>query len=139
MAAAPPAHHEPDPISERYSAREGKAIMAHLIVLVLDNLLQWEEAGAPGVTIVESTGLRRVLGAVRDDLPLLPSLRDVIVGSELHHRTLFSIVEDEATVERLIAATESVVGDFSEPHSGLLFVVPVSRVLGLQKSRDQAS
>jgi nitrogen regulatory protein PII len=120
--------------------------MAHLVVLVLDNLLQfpgvlraWEEAGAPGVTILESTGLRRVLGAARDDLPLLPSLRDVIVGSELHHRTLFSVVEDEATVERLIAATESVVGDFGEPHSGLLFVVPVSRVLGLQKPRDQIS
>jgi len=117
--------------------------MAHLLVLVLDNLAQfpgvleaWEEAGAPGVTILESTGLRRVLGAGRDDLPLLPSLRDVIAGGELHHRTLFSVIDNEATLERVIEATKKVAGDFDKHHSGLLFVVPVSRVLGLQKPKS---
>lgn len=116
--------------------------MAHLVVLVLDNLEQcsavleaWEEAGAPGATILESTGLRRLRGAVRDDLPLLPSLRDVLSGQELRHRTLFTVVADEATVERIVSATEQVVGDFSHPYSGLLFVVPVTRALGLEKQR----
>jgi hypothetical protein len=61
--------------------------MAHLVVFVLDNLEQcsavleaWEEAGALGVTILESTGLRRLRGVMRDDLPLLPSLRDLLVA-----------------------------------------------------------
>jgi len=116
--------------------------MAHLVVLVLDNLEQcsaileaWEEAGVPGATILESTGLRRLRGVLRDDLPLLPSLRDLLASQELRHRTLFTVVEDEATVQRIIAATERIIGDFTRDNTGLLFVVPVSRVLGLEKRR----
>jgi len=86
-----------------------------------------------GITILESTGLRRMQAAIRDDLPLMPSLRDLLAGQETHHRTLFSVVPDDATVDRIFAATERVVGDLSQPNTGFLFVVPVSRVLGLQK------
>mgnify|MGYP001033126869 CR=1 FL=1 len=114
--------------------------MAYLVVFVLDNLEQcsvvldaWEEAGVPGVTILESTGLGHLRGAMRDDLPLIPSLRDLLASQELHHRTLFSVIPDEATVERVITATERVIGDFTRHHTGLLFVIPVVRVLGLEK------
>ncbi|MDH7490371.1 MAG: P-II family nitrogen regulator [Anaerolineae bacterium] len=116
--------------------------MAQLLALVLDNLEQcpavldaWEAAGVGGVTILESSGLGRLRGIVRDDLPLIPSLRDLFATREFQHRTLFTVVEDEETLERVIAATEKVVGDLDEPHTGLLFVVPVSRVLGLHKRR----
>jgi nitrogen regulatory protein PII len=116
--------------------------MAQLLVLVLDNLEQcpavldaWEQAGVAGATILESSGLARMKGAIRDDLPLLPSLRDLMAGREWHHRTLFTVVEDEATLERAIEATERIVGDLSEPHTGLLFVLPVNCVLGLVKRR----
>ena len=114
--------------------------MAHLLVVVLGNLKQcpdilnaWEEAGVPGVTILESTGLGRLRGILRDDLPLMPSLRDLFSSRELHHRTLFTVIEDEATLKQVIQATERVVGDFTQPHTGLLFVVPVTFGLGLQK------
>jgi nitrogen regulatory protein PII len=114
--------------------------MAHLVVLVLDRpeqypsvLEAWEEAGITGLTILESTGLGRVRGVMRDDMPLLPSLRDVLAAQELHHRTLFSVIEDDATVERVISATERIVGGFDRRHTGLLFVVPVSQVFGLEK------
>lgn len=116
--------------------------MAQLLVLVLDNLEQcpavldaWEEAGVGGATILESIGLGRLRGIVSDDLPLIPSLRDLLATREFQHRTLFTVVEDESTLERVIAATERIVGDLSEPHTGLLFVVPVSRVLGLHKRK----
>lgn len=114
--------------------------MVHLVIFVLDNLEQcsaildaWEEAGAPGMTILESTGLRRLRGAMRDDLPLLPSLQDLLASRELRNRTLFTVIEDEATLERVIAATERIIGDFTRPHTGLLFAVPVTRVVGLKK------
>ena len=114
--------------------------MTHLLVFVLDNLEQcpdildaWEEAGVPGVTILESTGLGHLRSAMRDDLPLLSSLRDLLASRELHHRTLFTVIEDEATLERIITATERIIGDFTRHHTGLLFVVPVIRVLGLEK------
>jgi hypothetical protein len=114
--------------------------MAHLLVFVLDDMQQcpdvldaWEEAGVMGVTIIESTGLARVRSTIRDDLPLLPSLRDLLDDRETHHRTLFSVIEDEATLERVIAVTERIIGDFTRHHTGILFVVPVPRVLGLKK------
>ena len=117
--------------------------MANLVVFVLDNLEQcgdvldaWEQAGVSGVTILESTGLGRKRSALGEDLPLLPSLKDLLGTQELHHRTLFTVIEDETTVARVIAATEKVVGDFTRHHTGLLFVIPVIRVLGLEK-RDR--
>jgi len=116
--------------------------MPQLLVLVVDNLAQcpavldaWEEAGVAGATILESSGLGRVRGIIRDDLPLLPSLKDLVAGREMHHRTLFSVIEDEETLERAIQATERVLGDLSNPHTGFLFVVPVTRVLGLVKRK----
>ncbi len=115
----------------------------NLVVFVLDcseqcpDLLSaWEEAGAVGITILESTGLRRMQAAMRDDLPLMPSLRDLLAGQETHHRTLFTVVPDDATVDRIVAATEGVIGDLSRPNTGFLFVVPVSRAVGLQKRQS---
>jgi hypothetical protein len=43
------------------------------------------------------------------------------------------VIEDEVILEQAIAATERIVGDFTRHHTGLLFVVPAIRVLGLEK------
>ncbi len=124
--------------------------MAYLVVLVLDKSDQcssildaWESAGAKGITIIESTGLGRVRrAALRDDLPLMPSLHDLLRGAESNHRTLFSVVDSQVQVDDLIAATQVVTGDLAQPDTGLMFVVPLLQVLGqpaaenLQK-RDQ--
>lgn len=94
----------------------------------------WEAAGAPGVTILESSGLGRVRRrAMRDDLPLLPTIRALLAGQSEHHHTLFTVVEDEAVVDALIAAAEKVVGDLEQPDRGVLFVLPVLRTVGFSK------
>lgn len=120
--------------------------MAYLVVLVLDDpdqtdalLDAWERAGASGVTILESSGIGRVRrAALRDDMPLLPSLRDLLRGDEEHHRTFFSVVDSEEQVETLAGAAQQVVGDFSQPHTGLLFAMPISHVHGLHKVKPAA-
>ena len=113
--------------------------MYHMILLILDELEQcpsvldaWDAAGAAGITILESTGLARVRkSALRDDLPLMPSIESLLKGREEHHRTLFTVVEDEAQVDRIIEATLAITGDLDEPNSGALFVLPVTRAVGL--------
>lgn len=115
--------------------------MTNLLVFILDNIDQypailqaWEEAGVPGVTILDSTGLGHFReSTIRDDLPLMPSLSDLLPNREVNHRTLFSVIEDDEVLQRTIDATKGIVGDFTRPHGGLLFVVPVSIVLGLEK------
>lgn len=116
--------------------------MAYLVVVVLDDpdlsgalLDAWEQAGAKGVTILESSGIGRVRRvSLRDDMPLMPTLRDLMRGGEEHHRTFFSVVEGEEQVELLAQAAQRVVGDFSQPNTGLLFAVPLAHVYGLNKT-----
>jgi nitrogen regulatory protein PII len=121
-----------------------EASMAHLVVFVLDDpdrcrdvLDAWEAAGAPGVTILDSSGLGRVRRAsIRDDIPLMPSLSLLLRRQENRHCTLFSIVKDQSQVEAIAQATQAIVGAFDRGHTGLLFVIPVSQVYGLQKKRE---
>lgn len=122
--------------------------MYFLVLLVLDDINKgpelfdaWEAAGVTGLTIMDSTGLgrlRNVMG-LRDDMPLMPSIRALMQGREEHHRTIFSVVEGEAMVDKIIAATESVTGDLNKPNTGILFALPVARVVGLvpQDEADQ--
>ncbi len=117
--------------------------MFHLVVLVLDDpdkcrdvLNAWEAAGAPGVTILDSTGIGRVRRAgILDNVPLMPSLSDLLRREEDHHRTLFSIVKDESQIEAIVQATRAVIGELDQENTGLLFVVPVSQVYGLGKDK----
>jgi nitrogen regulatory protein PII len=118
--------------------------MAYLIVFVLDDpdrcrdvLDAWEAAGAPGVTIMDSSGLGRVRRAgIRDDVPLMPSLSDLFRRQEDHHRTLFSVVKNQSQVDAIAEATQDIIGGLDRGHTGLLFVVPVSQVYGLQKKEE---
>ena len=116
----------------------------YLILLVIDDpdrledlLIAWEEAGVPSATVLFSTGMGRIrqLDGWRDDMPLIPSLRDFYEVPENTNRTLFTIVKDEAQVDAIVAATKTVVGDLDESKSGLLLVLPVARAYGVDKRK----
>ena len=101
----------------------------------LDDLLTaWEEAGVKGITVLPSTGLGRLRQyALFEDLPLIPSLDDMEIHLEKLSRTLFTICDDEHTIDRLVEATQKVVGNLNEPNTGILAVIPLARVYGLNK------
>jgi nitrogen regulatory protein PII len=121
--------------------------MSFLVVLVVDDIDRvpeilhgWEKIGVPGVTVLESTGMGRIHRAgFRDDLPLMPSFRDLVESVEIHHRTLFSVVADEALVDRMIAVAEKVIGDLEDANTGFLFVTPVLKAIGVGKHRVDRS
>ena len=100
-----------------------------------DLLTAWEEAGVSGATVLFSTGLGRIRQneGLRDDLPLMPSLEDFFPKIDRLSRTIFTLVDDETIVDKVVAATEQVVGNLTQPDRGLLMVLPVSRVYGLRK------
>ena len=120
--------------------------MYHMILLVVDNpdqcpavLDAWEELGVGGITILDSTGLGRLRKAsIRDDIPLMPSLSFLLKGREERHRTIFTVVEGEELVDRIISKTQEIMGDLNEANVGVLFVLPVSRVVGLQGGQLRA-
>jgi nitrogen regulatory protein PII len=101
----------------------------------LDDLLAaWQEAGAPGVTVLESTGVGRIRQneALREDTPLMPSLEDFYPDPEEMSRTMFTILKDEL-VQKVVDATFKIVGDLNEPNTGVLVVLPTIAAYGLEK------
>lgn len=115
--------------------------MPTMVIMVLDDvdkledvLHAWREAGSGGVTILESIGAARFLAhsGARDDLPLFPSLRNLLARQEVHHRMLFTILSDDVDVEAFFDATERVVGAFAGPHTGVIFALPVSAARGIR-------
>lgn len=122
--------------------------MPQLVVVVLTEnqicdavVRTWAEIGVYGATIFESAGLRQILHdqAPRDDLPLMPSLRAILGSGEVKQRTLFTVVPDDFDLEALMARTEAQVGNFEAPNTGILFVVPVTRALGLKRAAPPLS
>jgi nitrogen regulatory protein PII len=119
--------------------------MMHMIVFVLhdtgrlaDVLGAWEDAGVRGITILPSTGIGRLKAAdiLREDLPLMPSLEDLVEAPEKFNRTLITMLKCDEMIETVVSATERVVGKLNDPNTGILGVVPLSHAYGLDRNED---
>ncbi len=118
--------------------------MAFMVILIVDDpddcpgiLEAWEAVGVGGVTILDSSGLGRVRRAgMLDNIPLMPSLSDLFASRETQHRTLLSVVDDQETVNKMVAAAKGIIGNLDEHHTGFLIVVPVLEVYGLGRQRQ---
>lgn len=104
----------------------------------------WQDAGAPGVTIVRAHGLHTLqkeaeLGTV--ELPrmigsMAAALAHIIDTLEERGQILLSVVENE-TVDKLIEAASGVLGELSQPYNGVLFVLDVERAIGVRNPSEQ--
>ena len=109
--------------------------------LVLDNpallgdvLEAWTDIGIRGITILESTGVHRVRSrASSQDAPFMLGFSRLLRTDQVGHNTLFAVVPDMEIVKQAVAATEKVVGDLSQPNTGVLFAMPVEAAWGLPK------
>jgi nitrogen regulatory protein P-II 1 len=121
--------------------------MSYMVVLVVNDVEQcppildaWEEAGVLGVTILASSGLGHIRkAALRDDVSLLPNLEDLFNQEEVQHRTLFSVVETQETVDKMVAIVDQIIGDLDNPNTGFLFVLPVLQAHGFGRHRKDRS
>ena len=109
----------------------------HMVMLVLDDPNQldevvegWRAAGISGATILESMGAyRREARRVRGRYLFgLPGLADSAARSQY---TLFAIVPDQRTAELCLEATERIVGDLSEPNTGVFAAWELSLAKGV--------
>jgi len=118
--------------------------MNFLVVLIVNDvnhctpiLDAWESAGVRGVTILPSSGLGRIRrGSLRDDLPLLPNLHDFLASEEQPSQTLFSVVDNQELVDRMIDLAQEIIGDLDNPNTGFLFVMPVLQAFGMGRHRQ---
>jgi hypothetical protein len=109
----------------------------YVLIMVLDDLshlaevLQaWVEAGVRGVTILESTGVNRVLRRT-EARAMFMGFSQMFGETPVGHNTLFALIDSLEIAEAAVAATEGVIGDLRQPHTGIVFALPVARSWGL--------
>jgi len=119
-----------------------------MVVLVMDDVKKvarvleaWRESGVSVVTICDSRGLERTLQYRRlpDDIPLMPSLDWLLQPREDDHFTLFTMVDCEELVDRLIEVTEEIIGSLGGEDRSILFMQPVSRAVGVHDAENRAA
>ena len=95
----------------------------------------WVKAGVKGVTILESAGMQQGAGntGIRADVGIVFSFNKLMKAQEIHHRTLFSAISDQATLDKVVVASTEYVEDWSRPDIGVLFVWPLTHAYGLDK------
>ncbi len=105
----------------------------------LESLLTaWKDAGVKGTTVLQSIGMCQLKEqiALREDLPLMPTLTSLFETGETLNRTIFTVIDGDELLEKVIAATQSVTGDLDSHGTGILVVLPVFRVIGLGRNDD---
>lgn len=109
-------------------------LVLHDLGLLDDIIKAWREAGAPAITILDSVGTREIESKGRlDDLPLMPSIKDLIQEDDAPRKTMFAIVEN-TTVDSIIQATEATLGDLTDKNKGILMVIELAKVVGFRGS-----
>ena len=112
--------------------------MANLLVVILHDtdrlgalLDAWDEVGVPGVTIFSSIGGYQARSWLQK--LGLGGLAQIFDSNEVDQRTLLSLIDNDQLLEKAISTADHIVKGFDRPKSGILFTLPVGKILGLQK------
>jgi hypothetical protein len=90
------------------------------------------ESGIHGGTVLESTGMMRVIEQSGDDLPMFSTFRQLFDPERKSSKTLVMVLNDEE-VQVARRVIERVTGGLDKPDTGILFAVPALFVEGMKK------
>ena len=95
----------------------------------LDEILSgFLELGVTGATLIDSEGMGRFIA---HDVPIFAGLADLARRSRPRNYTLFSVIREDEKVEGVIALLQKICGNLEDPATGIVFTLPVNRVVGL--------
>ena len=101
----------------------------------LDEILSgFLELGVTGATVVNSEGMGRLLS---HDIPIFAGLQTLISGSRPQNRMIFSVVP-ALLVDPVLELLQEICGNLASPATGIAFVLPVDRVVGLAPELGEA-
>jgi nitrogen regulatory protein PII len=101
----------------------------------LDEILSgFLELGVTGATVVSSEGMGRLLS---HDIPIFAGLQTLISGSRPQNRMIFSVVPG-VLVDPAVELLQEICGNLASPATGIVFVLPVDRVVGLAPALGDA-
>lgn len=98
---------------------------------ILEKML---EAKIGGATILESTGMMRVLDSDQNvDVPMLGILRHYFSPERRRSKTMFALL-DSHEIPKMLAIVNEVTGGLDKPDTGIAFAVPTTFVEGIEKT-----
>ncbi len=113
----------------------------YLLVTILERseelssiMEQFAKIGITGSTVLDSTGMGRVLMKTRASLPVMEQINKVTTDLESSNKTILTVIEDKERLAKAIKIIKSLCGDLSEPGRGILFALPLEIVEGLPAS-----
>lgn len=116
--------------------------MVYVLFIVLNEpeylseiLFKMRQLGLRGATVIDSMGSTEL---VRDiyRMPVIGGLMKSIDGDTKYNKTIFSVIEREEQVERVMNNIEKILGgDMKKPNKGIMFVLPVTHIRGGELER----
>lgn len=110
-----------------------------LLIVIIENekhlrpiLDAFFAADIAGATVLDSTGLGHLIA---DHIPIFSHFAELKKDHVVHNKTIFTVIKQEEEMERAIQIVEEIVGDFNKPETGMLFTLPVNRILGYKTRR----
>ena len=114
----------------------------HLLICVVNNTASVNDIvggfvriGVTGATVIDSHGTAEIAAA---QVPVFAGFRQLVQSNRLPNRTVFSVIEDDETLEQAMQVIEDVVGDLGDSTTGIMFAIPVTRVKGLAPNMEEA-
>lgn len=95
-----------------------------------DIIKEFNNCGIRGATIIESTGMAKILTSCGEEIPMFGSLKMLLNEKRPFNKTIFTVLKDEQ-VKIAVDAIKNVVGDLKKPGVGILFTLPVNYVEGI--------
>ena len=90
------------------------------------------ELGITGATVVESRGMGRVLS---HDVPIFAGVEALGTTSRSANRTIFCVTDDDK-IDAAIRMIEETCGNLEAAGAGIIFTLPVGRVVGLSRELE---
>lgn len=89
-------------------------------------------SGIHGGTVLDSTGMMRVIDQSGDDLPMFSAFRQLFDPERRSSKTLMMVLTEEE-VNTARAVINRVTGGLDKPDTGILFAMPALFVEGMTK------
>lgn len=111
-----------------------------LLVFVLNDhekldavLTELEHSGVAGGTVIDSTGMAKVLHHDEEDVLFFGAIRGILNSTtRAKSNTILMVIEKEQ-VQPAVEAIERVVGDLNHKNVGIVFTIPVGYTKGIQR------
>ena len=113
----------------------------YLLVNVLEQieslpgiLSEFAKIGIKGSTVINSTGMGRLLMQVGAATDGMEEIKSVLSKMELSNKTIFTVVPNKNALKEAIDIVKSFCGDLTEPGKGILFAFPIEIVEGVPET-----